>query len=84
MLDNAVAEDAAKAKPEKQKQQPSSDEAKNKMPPTSHTLMDLVITMSIYLPRQSFASLFTMAANITGIKDDAQLQKKEYKLIPRL
>lgn len=66
------------------KQQPSSDQAKNKMPPMSHTLMDLIITMSIYLPRQSFAGLFNMATNIVNKQDDPQLQKKAYKLIPRL
>ena len=66
------------------KQQPSSEEAKNKMPPVSHTLMDLVITMSIYLPRDSFAGLFAMASKIIQKQDDAQLQKKAYKLIPRL
>jgi len=66
------------------KRQPSSEQAKNKMPPMSHTLMDLVITISIYLPRQSFSSLFSMAANIINRRDDPQLQKKAYKLIPRL
>jgi ribosomal RNA-processing protein 12 len=83
MLETAIAEQSEQ-QAEKQKQQPSSDEAKNKMPPTSHTLMDLVITMSIYLPRESFAGLFNMAANIVSKGDDAQLQKKAYKLIPRL
>lgn len=67
-----------------QKQQKSSQDARNKMPPTSHTLMDLVITMSTYLPRESFAGLFAMAANIVNKQDDPQLQKKAYKLIPRL
>lgn len=79
MLEGSLEE----GKPE-DKQQLSSEQAKNKMPPTSHTLMDLVITISIYLPRQSFASLFNMAANIVAKGDDAQLQKKAYKLIPRL
>ncbi|KAK5175673.1 pre-rRNA processing protein [Saxophila tyrrhenica] len=85
MLETAIAEQAqVQSEKPKQKQQPSSDEAKNKMPPTSHTLMDLVITMSIYLPRESFAGLFSMAANLVSKDDDAQLQKKAYKLIPRL
>ena len=81
MLDSSITK---QAQAEKQKQQPSSEQAKNNMPPVSHTLMDLVITMSRYLPRQSFAGLFNMAANIVNRQDDAQLQKKAYKLIPRL
>ena len=81
MLDGSLTEHAQTGT---YKQQPSSEEAKNKMPHVSHTLMDLVITMSIYLPRQSFAGLFNMAANIVNKQDDPQLQKKAYKLIPRL
>jgi ribosomal RNA-processing protein 12 len=81
MLEGAIAE---QAQAEGQKQQPSSEQAKNKMPAVSHTLMDLIITISIYLPRASFAALFNMAANIINKADDAQLQKKAYKLIPRL
>ncbi|KAK1139649.1 pre-rRNA processing protein [Aspergillus melleus] len=57
----------------------------DKMPPTSHTLIDLVIAMSIYLPRESFASLFALAsAVLNGYTGDQQLIKKAYKLIPRL
>lgn len=57
----------------------------DKMPPTSHTLMDLIIAMSIYLPRSSFGGLFSLAAVIlNGGISDQQLTKKAYKLIPRL
>lgn len=56
----------------------------DKMPATTHTLMDLVITMSIYLPRESFVALFEIASLVIFKDDDAQLQKKAYKLIPRL
>lgn len=57
----------------------------DKMPPTSHTLIDLVIAMSIYLPRESFANLFALAsAVLNGYTGDQQLVKKAYKLIPRL
>ncbi|KAL4876047.1 NUC173 domain-containing protein [Aspergillus karnatakaensis] len=67
----------------KQGNQPAS--SGDKMPPTSHTLIDLVIAMSIYLPRSSFATLFSMAAAIlNGGTTDQQLIKKAYKLIPRL
>ncbi|KAJ1338009.1 ribosomal RNA-processing protein 12 [Microdochium nivale] len=58
--------------------------AKEQTPSTGQTLMDLVITMSIYLPRESFGPLFNIAALILVKDDDPQLQKKAYKLIPRL
>lgn len=57
----------------------------DKMPPTSHTLIDLIIAMSIYLPRSSFANLFALAAAVLNSDTpDQQLIKKAYKLIPRL
>ena len=65
-------------------QQPS----RSKMPPTSHTLLDLVIALSVHLPRSTFSSLFTLANHILTnpaiLKSDPQLIKKVYKLIPRL
>jgi ribosomal RNA-processing protein 12 len=68
-------------KPEgKEKTQKSKDH----MPSTAQTLMDLVITMSAYLPRESFAALFEIANVIICKEDEPQLQKKAYKLIPRL
>ncbi|KAK2865010.1 hypothetical protein FQN49_003993 [Arthroderma sp. PD_2] len=58
---------------------------RDKMPPTSHTLMDLIVTMSIYLPRTSFATLFSLASVVLNKSTaDPQLIKKAYKLIPRL
>ena len=69
---------------------PASDEkekgqkSKEHMPSTSQTLMDIVITMSAYLPRESFAALFEIATAIIYKNDEPQLQKKAYKLIPRL
>ncbi|KAF2267310.1 NUC173-domain-containing protein [Lojkania enalia] len=79
-LETALAEAAPQTQADKQKQ----DKYQNKMPPVSHTLMDLVITISVYLPRDSFPSLFRMAATTINKDDDPQLQKKAYKLIPRL
>ncbi|KAJ6125690.1 hypothetical protein N7523_003310 [Penicillium sp. IBT 18751x] len=79
MLESSLAE-------EQQQEAPKQDQV-NKMPPTSHTLIDLVIAMSIYLPRTSFSGLFAMAAAIlngTSPNPDQQLIKKAYKLIPRL
>lgn len=70
-----------------QEQGAQTQGSSDKMPPTSHTLIDLVIAMSIYLPRTSFSGLFSMAAailNSSSPNPDQQLIKKAYKLIPRL
>lgn len=81
MLEAALAESTHQTQADKQKQkQPSVD----KMPPTSHTLMDLIITLSIHLPRPTFPTLFSLAALILPQSSDPQLQKKAYKLLPRL
>lgn len=79
-LEAALAEANPQTQADKQKQ----NKNQSKMPPMSHTLMDLIITISIYLPRDSYPSLFRMAAIMINKKDDPQLQKKAYKLIPRL
>jgi ribosomal RNA-processing protein 12 len=81
MLESSVASEKEAAAKQGHRQGGSGD----KMPPTSHTLIDLVIAMSIYLPRSSFSSLFAMAsAVLNGQTGDQQLIKKAYKLIPRL
>lgn len=77
MLASSLQEEAAKTDKEVKK-------GGEKMPSTTHTLMDLVITMSIYLPRESFVALFEIASLVILKDDDSQLQKKAYKLIPRL
>ena len=66
------------------KQKAKAQNTADKMPPMSHTLMDLVITISIYLPRESFSALFNIASIIIVMDTDPQLQKKAFKLIPRL
>ena len=83
MLESALKEITPQTQANKQKQsaeQPNSDT----MPPTSHTLMDLIITLSIYLPRPTYPTLFSLAALILPQQSDPQLQKKAYKLLPRL
>ena len=82
VLESSLAESGAQTQAQKQKQKQQN--ATDKMPPMSHTLMDLVITISIYLPRESFSTLFSIASLIIIKDDDPQLQKKSYKLIPRL
>ena len=68
--------------------QPQQEQSRSKMPPTSHTLLDLVIALSVHLPRSTLGSLFTLANHILTnpaiLKSDPQLVKKAYKLIPRL
>lgn len=71
---------ASSSTEDKKKQQ----KLKDHMPSTAQTLMDLVITMSAYLPRESFAVLFEIATVIILKDGEPQLQKKAYKLIPRL
>ena len=80
MLEDALKEATSQTQADKQQQKQST----NKMPPTSHTLMDLVITLSIYIPRPTFPTLFSLAALILPLTSDPQLQKKAYKLLPRL
>ncbi|KAJ5441668.1 hypothetical protein N7491_004074 [Penicillium cf. griseofulvum] len=83
MLESSLAAEQETATKQSAQSQGSAD----KMPPTSHTLIDLVIAMSIYLPRSSFSGLFAMAAailNSSSPNPDQQLIKKAYKLIPRL
>ncbi|RMJ11932.1 hypothetical protein CDV36_008444 [Fusarium kuroshium] len=75
---------AAELQAEKSAEKEKGQKSKNHMPSTAQTLMDLVITMSVYLPRDSFAALFEIAAVIINKEDEPQLQKKAYKLIPRL
>ncbi|KAI4125060.1 MAG: hypothetical protein LQ338_004482 [Usnochroma carphineum] len=63
---------------------PPKDPSSNQMPPASHTLMDLIITLSIYLPHPTLPQLFTLTSRILPLNQDPQLQKKAYKLLPRL
>ncbi|KAL9001307.1 MAG: hypothetical protein Q9169_000198 [Polycauliona sp. 2 TL-2023] len=81
MLENALAEPANQSQTIKQQPKESSS---GHMPPTTHTLMDLIITLSIYLPSTTFAQLFTLTSKILPLTNDPQLQKKAYKLLPRL
>ncbi|KAK4149423.1 NUC173 domain-containing protein [Chaetomidium leptoderma] len=65
-------------------EKPKNQQSGEQVPSTAHTLMDLVVTMSIYLPRESFETLFKIASLVVFKDDDPQLQKKAYKMIPRL
>lgn len=50
----------------------------------AHTLMDLVIAITPYLPSASHQALFLIFAATVNKSDDPQLQKKAYKVVPRL
>ncbi|RGP64115.1 ribosomal rna-processing 12 [Fusarium longipes] len=78
-----IAAELQQEKPADKKKE-NQQKSKDHMPSTAQTLMDLVITMSVYLPRESFAALFEIAAVIINKEEEPQLQKKAYKLIPRL
>jgi ribosomal RNA-processing protein 12 len=79
-LEESLPAEGSQTQADKQKQ----PQSQNKMPPMSHTLMDLIITIALYLPRDSYRSLFRMAEIMINKDKDPQLQKKAYKLIPRL
>lgn len=72
------------------KSQPGTDRqikvesSTDRMPHVTHTLMDLIITISIYLPRSAFPDLFSLAALLLPQSTDPQIQKKVYKMLPRL
>ncbi|KAJ6011899.1 hypothetical protein N7522_002254 [Penicillium canescens] len=75
MLESSLVAEQETAAKQGAQPQGSSD----KMPPTSHTLIDLVIAI--------FSGLFALAAailNSSSPNPDQQLIKKAYKLIPRL
>lgn len=77
MLEESLEESNQQTKPR------SNGKAKDPLPPVSHTLMDLVITIALYLPRQSYAQLFGIATVLLQ-KTDPNLQKKAYKIVPRM
>lgn len=77
MLESTLAEPTKKTPTEKAKD-------KDRMPPMAHTLMDLVIAITPYLPSDSHQALFLIFAATVNKSDDPQLQKKAYKVVPRL
>ncbi|KAK7429586.1 pre-rRNA processing protein [Neonectria magnoliae] len=79
-----LASELQTSKSDEKEKKEKTQKSKDHMPSTAQTLMDLVITMSVYLPRESFSALFEIAAVIIYKQDEPQLQKKAYKLIPRL
>lgn len=80
MLDSSLKELSKKSHSDKQKDKKDT----TAMPPMAHTLMDLVITITPYLPAESYKTLFAIFNATVNKESDPQLQKKAYKVIPRL
>lgn len=81
LLRDALAESKSQTGTHKQIK---AESRKDKLPHATHTLMDLIITISIYLPRSAFPDLFSLAALLLPQGADPQIQKKVYKMLPRL
>lgn len=79
LLEGSIQESSALTQAEKEKKG-STDS----IPSVAHSLMDLVITISPYLPTESCRQLLAIFALLINRKDDPQLQKKAYKIISRL
>lgn len=56
----------------------------NNIPPTSTTMLDLIIQMSPFLPKKSFNALLTIFVTITKNYQDPLLQKRVYRLFSTL
>ena len=82
MLEGSLAESVAPTQAERERKKKTSPG--DSMPPTAHTLMDLVITISPYLPAESYPQLLAIFTVVINKKDDPQLQKKAYKVISRM
>ena len=79
MLDSAISDQNAKedAKDRGERQKDANESV-------AHPLMDLIVTATSFLPRDCYERLFQIAAVLVSQTKDARLQKKAYKLIPRL
>ncbi|KAI9665677.1 MAG: hypothetical protein M1821_003611 [Bathelium mastoideum] len=79
MLDNSIAEEAQKTASTR------APKSNDKIPPTSHTLMDLLVVLSTHLAPPSLSSLLSLATSIlTSPTSDPALKKKAYKFVPRI
>ena len=84
MLEHTLGEPVAETKKKKKSASEPAPETKNMQPSNSVNLMDLLVIIAAHLPRSAYTTLFHIAATIISQKHEAQLQKKTYKLIPRL
>ncbi|KAJ6260242.1 hypothetical protein Dda_4466 [Drechslerella dactyloides] len=82
-LHQALTEEAEKGQ-QQQGQAQKGGKQTGGLPAMSHNLMDLVVTIAPYLQLKSLPVLFTVFTTCVGRKEDPQLQKKAYKVIPRI
>lgn len=81
VLHSSLQEEAqAKAAAAESKKKPARDE----LPPTSTTMMDLIIPMVTYLPQSSHNALLSIFATLSNESADALLQKKACRVISKL
>ncbi|KAK6528332.1 hypothetical protein TWF281_009575 [Arthrobotrys megalospora] len=86
-LHQALVEEGEKEKEKHQHQQGGNQQGKKQgqeLPAMSHNLMDLIVTIAPYLQVGSLPVLFRVFTSCVGRKEDAQIQKKAYKVIPRI
>ncbi|KAK6360297.1 hypothetical protein TWF730_006444 [Orbilia blumenaviensis] len=81
-LHQALVDEASKEKLQQGANQPKK--TGQELPAMSHNLMDLIVTIAPYLQVGSLPVLFRVVSSCVGRKEDAQVQKKAYKVIPRI
>lgn len=57
---------------------------KNAPPPLSVTMMDLVVAMAKYVPESSYNALFTIFTMTVAMEDNANMQKRSYRIVTKL
>lgn len=57
---------------------------KGQAPKLSATMMDLIVAMAKYVPESLHNALFTIFSGTVSLKDDPLMQKRSYRIIPRL
>ncbi|KAK6500788.1 hypothetical protein TWF506_003551 [Arthrobotrys conoides] len=80
-LHQALVDEGAKEKAQGPNQPKKTGQ---ELPAMSHNLMDLIVTIAPYLQVGSLPVLFNVVSSCVGRKEDAQIQKKAYKVIPRI
>lgn len=76
LLKNSMDGEAAKAA--------SANKNKSEAPKLSSTMMDLIVSMSKYVPEQSHNALFSIFSSTVSLENNALMQKRSYRIINRL
>ena len=69
---------------EKVHEEPKAESGKNNKSSVCGALLDLVVTMTIHLPKEELTVLLNLIPCLIGEKSDFLLQKKAYKLLSRM